>query len=99
MSYPPGPPPPVVYVGHPPLSGAAIFAFLLALLNACIGWCVFGGPGVLAIVIGHMALRDTRSGERRGHGVALASLFLGYLFAVPYLVIGVWALADRALGG
>ncbi|GAA1395115.1 hypothetical protein ACFQZ4_24230 [Catellatospora coxensis] len=105
MSYPrvpqpyghqPQQPPQIAYV--PPVSGRAIVAFLLAGFNVFFGWCLLGIPGLLGVFAAHQAMVDTRVGQRRGHGLAQAALFLGYPFGGLYLVVGVIALGNRVLG-
>jgi DMSO/TMAO reductase YedYZ heme-binding membrane subunit len=42
-------------------------------------------PPVAAVVLGHMAIRQTRNGQRRGRILAIAAVALGYLH------IAMWA--------
>jgi Domain of unknown function (DUF4190) len=58
------------------------------------GWCVFGLPCFLAVLLGHFALRETASGARGGHGMAVTALVLGYPFAVLWAVLGVMGLTS-----
>jgi hypothetical protein len=46
------------------------------------GWRMFGVPCLIAVVTGHAALKETRTGQRGGHGMAVAGLILGYPFAL-----------------
>lgn len=59
---------------------------------------VFGlvpGISVLAVVAGHVALRETASEYVSGRGMALAGLALGYIGVTVWALIGiVWAIAS-----
>jgi serine/threonine protein kinase len=73
-----------------PYSAKAIVAFILTIL----GFFSFGIPSVIGVVLGHLALRDIRRDTlRRGKGLAIAALVLGYI------VIGFWALMIVAVIG
>jgi hypothetical protein len=39
-------------------------------------------PCLIAVVTGHAALKETRTGQHGGHGMALAGVILGYPSAV-----------------
>jgi hypothetical protein len=71
---------------QPPLtSGMATASMVLGILGVLGGWCLFGLPCILAVILGHIALRETRDGTRSGHGMAVAGLVLGYVFVVPMI--------------
>ncbi|MEU9890700.1 DUF4190 domain-containing protein [Sphaerisporangium sp. NPDC051011] len=70
-----------------PMSGYATSSLVWGLFGVFGGWCLFGIPCVIAVVCGHAALRDTRTGARGGHGLAVAGLTLGYVFVVPMIVV------------
>lgn len=83
---PPGPPhwsPPHTV----PTSGLATAALVLSLLGtmACF---LFGIPSIIAVALGHAAMRQTRTGARGGHGLAVAALIIGYPFAAGWLIFG-----------
>lgn len=89
---PPSAPQPI-YVVRPPLAGSSIAALVASLVGLVVGFCAFGIPSALAVLLGHVAIHETRGGARRGRGMAIASLVMGYLVAVPWLVVGVVSLA------
>ncbi|MFG2109828.1 DUF4190 domain-containing protein [Micromonospora chersina] len=53
-------------------SGMATASLVLGILGVLGGWCMFGLPCVPAVILGHLALRETRDGTRSGHGMAVA---------------------------
>ncbi|MFI7214256.1 DUF4190 domain-containing protein [Micromonospora maritima] len=67
-------------------SGMATASLVLGILGVLGGWCLFGLPCLLAVVLGHLALRETHDGTRSGHGVAVAGLVLGYVFVGPMIL-------------
>ncbi|MEU5529287.1 DUF4190 domain-containing protein [Micromonospora chersina] len=67
-------------------SGMATASLVLGILGVLGGWCLFGLPCVLAVILGHLALRETRDGMRLGHGMAVAGLVLGYVFVGPMIL-------------
>lgn len=67
-------------------SGMATASLVLGILGVLGGWCLFGLPCVLAVILGHLALRETRDGRRSGHGMAVAGLVLGYVFVGPMIL-------------
>ncbi|WP_422741615.1 DUF4190 domain-containing protein [Micromonospora sp. WMMD754] len=67
-------------------SGMATASLVLGILGVLGGWCLFGLPCLLAVVLGHLALRETRDGTRSGHGMAVAGLVLGYVFVGPMIL-------------
>jgi hypothetical protein len=83
---------PMVRTVPPPASGTAIASMVLAIIGLLSGCCTFGIPSVLAIILGHVALSETRSGARSGHGMAVAGLVMGYLVVAPALAFSAWFL-------
>lgn len=83
--------PPVVFVPAPvrATSGLATASLVLALVGLLGGWCVLGLPSFVAVFLGHLAVKETRTGQRGGHGMAVAGLILGYPFAILWAVFGV----------
>lgn len=61
--------------GPKPTSGLAITSLICGLLQVLC--CGLGS--LLAVIFGHIALGQTRRGERAGAGLAIAGLVLGYL--------------------
>lgn len=65
----------------------------VAIIAAVLG--LVPGISVLAVVAGHVALRETASEYVSGRGMALAGLALGYIGVTVWLLIGlVWAIAS-----
>jgi|SRR4051794_27761338 hypothetical protein len=77
-------PPPV-----PPASGKATASMILGILGATVGWCALGIPSILAVVLGHVAMSETRQGVKSGRGMAIAGLVLGYVFVIPVISISI----------
>ncbi len=72
QQYPPQQPPYVI-AARPPYDGLAITSFILGVL-----W--FGWLGsILAVILGHIALRNIRLTNASGRGLAIAGLILGYI--------------------
>lgn len=94
---PPYGPPPVVQL--PPTSAVAVIALVFGIIGALGGWCMLGIPCAIAILCGHLGLRETRDGRASGRGVAIAALVLGYLFVVPWAAVaffgGLGAISGR----
>lgn len=76
-----------------PTSGLAVASLVSGLIGIAGGCCLFGLPCILAVVLGHMATRETRTGERGGHGMAIAGLILGYLLVVPGILFAIQLVA------
>ncbi|MEV4571025.1 DUF4190 domain-containing protein [Nonomuraea sp. NPDC049419] len=66
------------------MAAAALVFGILGLLG---GWCLAGLPSIIAIILGHVAARQTKNGARSGHGVGVAGLVLGYVAVVPAIVV------------
>ncbi|MEU4366683.1 DUF4190 domain-containing protein [Micromonospora chersina] len=64
-------------------SGMATASLVLGILGVLGGWCLFGLPCVLAVILGHLALRETRDGMRSRHGMTVAGLVLATSSSVP----------------
>jgi uncharacterized protein DUF4190 len=79
----PGQPP-----SAPPTSGYARASLVFGIIGVLGGWGLFGVPCLIAVVTGHAALKDTRTGRRGGHGMAVAGLILGYPFAMLSILGG-----------
>jgi hypothetical protein len=67
--------PPVV-----PTSGYATASLVLGLAT----FVTMGISGVLAVIFGHFAISETKTGARGGHGMAITGLILGYLAIVGW---------------
>jgi hypothetical protein len=87
--------------GHPPAqptSGLAVTSLVFGLIGFFGGFCLFGVPCAIAVLLGHLAIRETGSGERGGHGMAIAGLILGYLFILPAIIVIAMGGAGAVLG-
>jgi hypothetical protein len=83
------PPPQYVVVQAPPSSGLAVTSMVMGILGLVSGCCSFGVFSLLAVVFGHMALPETKSGAKQGHGMAVAGLVMGYVVFLPALIISI----------
>lgn len=76
---------PVIAVS-PPTSGLAVASLILGIVSIGGGACL-AVPPFLAVLLGHMATRETRSGRRGGHGMAVAGLILGYVGVAAWVLL------------
>lgn len=81
--------PPVHYVTGPPTSGTAVASLIFGLIGILGGWCAFGIPCLIAVVLGHAAMKETKSGAKSGHGLAVAGLILGYFVVIPAVILSI----------
>jgi len=73
-----------------PTSKLAIWA----LVCGCLGFFLSLLASIPAIVLGHMALNETRKNPAiRGHGMALAGTILGYMFTFLLPIISIVAIS------
>ncbi|MFC0866304.1 DUF4190 domain-containing protein [Sphaerimonospora cavernae] len=86
-----------MYVQAPPTSGYATASLVMGILGILGGWCAFGIPCFLAVILGHVALSETKNGRKGGHGMAIAGLILGYIVAIPALLIAIFAFGGAIL--
>lgn len=88
-----GPPQPYVhqpqyYPPQPlPTSGLAVAATVCGIIGLVGGWCLFGIPCILAVILGHMANKEIRTGRVGGQGLATAGLVMGYIIVAPAIVV------------
>ncbi|WP_200210374.1 DUF4190 domain-containing protein [Micromonospora coerulea] len=87
-----------IAVQAPPTSGIATASLVLGILGVLGGWCLFGLPCILAVILGHIGLRETRDGTRSGHGMAVAGLVLGYVFVGPMVAFTVLMFFGSVMG-
>jgi Domain of unknown function (DUF4190) len=99
MTYPPQSPPPygpygpyLVAAPQPPSSGMAVASMVLGIVGLLSSCCALGIPSLLAVIFGHVAIRETKSGVKSGHGMAVAGLVLGYVFFLPAVILSIWVL-------
>ncbi|HEV7709987.1 MAG TPA: DUF4190 domain-containing protein [Asanoa sp.] len=83
---------PVHFVAVPvaPTSGTAVVSLIAGIIGILGGWCVFGVPCAIAIITGHVAQRETKTGARGGNGLAIAGLVLGYIGIVPAVLFTIF---------
>src|SRR5690242_10065746 len=60
-----------------PTSGLAVASLICGIAGFVLCFTVL--PSIAAVVLGHMALKETANGARGGHGQAIAGLILGYV--------------------
>ena len=88
-----GPPPGTIYPGAPGTrtSGLAVASLVTGLFFWC--WVI---PGIVSIVLGHLALEsiDDSGGAKRGRGMAIAGIVLGWVgIGIVGLLVLVWFVA------
>ncbi|WP_088283822.1 DUF4190 domain-containing protein [Kineosporia sp. A_224] len=49
--------------------------------------------GIVAVILGHVAIRETGTGAKAGHGMAVTGLILGYVTVLPWAAFWVMVLA------
>lgn len=69
-----------------PTSGVAVASMIAGIIGVLGGWCLFGIPCIVAVILGHIAWRSTKSGMLNGHGMTVAGLVMGYLFVIPGII-------------
>ena len=93
--YPQGPYTPASYGAYP--SGPAVSGLAVAaLVCGILGFFTAGVASIAAVICGHLAWRETSSGQNTGHGMTIAGLVLGYipivgwiLFWLFFIVVGI----------
>ncbi|MET7709884.1 DUF4190 domain-containing protein [Micromonospora sp. NPDC005413] len=99
--YPPiqyQPLPPQMVVQAAPSSDLATASMVLGILGFLGGWCLFGLPCVLAVILGHIGLHETRDGRKSGRGMAVTGLILGYVFVGPMIALTVLVFFGGVIG-
>jgi uncharacterized protein DUF4190 len=79
-------PPQVVIAAGPPSSGAATASLSFGTIGLVGGWWVLGIPCVIAVILGHVGLKQTRNHAMSRRGQAVAELVMGYVVFVPAIV-------------
>lgn len=67
----------------------AVASLIFGILGLLAGCCTFGIFSLIAVVTGHMALRDIREKGTRGDGMAKAGLVMGYLLVIPMIIVSI----------
>jgi hypothetical protein len=73
-----------------PASALAVWALVTGVTGLLAGWCLFGVPCLIAVILGHIALHETKDGEKTGRGMAVAGLILGYVALLPAVILAFW---------
>ncbi|WP_196255729.1 DUF4190 domain-containing protein [Micromonospora sp. WMMC415] len=90
-------PQPMYVVQQQPTSGLAVASLIFSILGLLAGCCTFGVFSVIAVLLGHAALRDIRETGKRGDGMAKAGLVMGYILVVPMLIFSFWVVVGAGL--
>jgi hypothetical protein len=97
----PGPPafsaPPMVVQQIRPSSTVAVWALVLGLIGLLFGWCMLGLPCLAAVILGHIAVADTKNDAKSGRGMAVAGLILGYVALAPAIIMFFWLVLGAGL--
>ncbi|HEX6497776.1 MAG TPA: DUF4190 domain-containing protein [Micromonosporaceae bacterium] len=88
----------MIQIREQPTSGLAIASLVLGILGLVSGCCSFGLPSILAVVLGHIALNELKLGTKRGDGLAKAGLIMGYIVAIPAILLSVWFVVLGGIG-
>ena len=86
----------IVNVQQQPTSGLAVASMVLGILGLFSSCCTFGIVSILAVILGHAALPETKSGKA-GHGMAVAGLAMGYVIFVPAVIFSIFVLFGGGL--
>lgn len=79
----------VVQQTQPTTSGYATASLVFGILGLVTSCCSFGVFSIAAVILGHVALGETKYGRRGGHGAAVAGLILGYVIVVPAIILSI----------
>ena len=92
--YPQGPYTPASYGSYPSgpqVSGLAVAALVCGIL----GFFTAGVASIAAVICGHLAWRETSSGQNTGHGMTIAGLVLGYIPIVGWILFWLFFIVVR----
>lgn len=83
-----------------PTSGYAVASMILGIVGLPSAFCplMFILP-LVAVLLGHMALKETRGGHRGGHGMTVTGLILGYLGLIPAALGIAFGIVGGGFGG
>lgn len=74
----------------PPKSASAIAAGVLGVITP-FGGFFFPPIPILAVIFGHMGLKEIKAGYREGRGMALTGIFFGWIAISFYVITGtIW---------
>jgi hypothetical protein len=80
-----------------PTSGLAVASLVLGVIGLVGGCCTFGIPSLLAVILGHVGLADTKRGVKEGNGMAIAGLIMGYVIFLPAIILSIWVVFGTGL--
>jgi hypothetical protein len=82
---PPGYPVPDPYLPGPPsgTNGKAI----ASLVTSILGWVCFAPLAIVGLILGVMAMRETKRTGQAGHGMALGGTIIGGLFVAAGVIL------------
>lgn len=81
---------PMVVQAARPSSALSVWALVLGLVGFFAGWCLLGVPCLAAVVVGHLAVADTKNDMKSGRGMAVTGLALGYVALAPAVILFFW---------
>jgi F0F1-type ATP synthase membrane subunit c/vacuolar-type H+-ATPase subunit K len=87
-----------IYVQATPHSGLATASLIMGILGLLIGWCTFGLPSGVAVLLGHAALSEIKHGQRHGSGTAIVGLVLGYTLVIPGVIFAIILIGENQWG-
>lgn len=73
-----------------PNSGMAIASLVLSLVGLVPIFWALQLPGLLGVIFGFVSRKQTRSGERRGAGLATAGIVLGFVMIAVSIWFWIW---------
>jgi hypothetical protein len=88
----------VIVVQSPATSGWAVASLVLSILGLVFVCCTFGAFSILAVLTGHIGMMETRNGVRAGRGMAVAGLIMGYVVALPAIILTIQIGAAGVIG-
>lgn len=93
-------PPQVVFVQNNTreTSTLATMSLIFAILGVIGGCCTFGVFSIVAVILAHLAWKETKSGQKGGHGMTVTGLVLGYLMLIPAIFMSVSFILNGAAG-
>ena len=84
--------------GRPPgTNGKAIAALVTGLVSVTLCGCFI--PSIAALILGFIALRETKRTGQEGHGMALAGVILGAITLIAGVFVVIIAFNDPSLYG
>jgi hypothetical protein len=72
-----------------PTSSLAVASMIAGIISILGGACLVGIPPLIAVLLGHAAMKETKNGQKPGHGQAVAGLIMGYICLIPVVFFGI----------